>query len=1301
MPVKEGNEEVLAAGRLPSVQRYLTFRGALLIAIVFVVFVVALNRLVFEPAQREIASREMRRVSDQVQTRIDGLISQVERVVHTAGGLGRNGRYVLGDTEAFARVFIPIVRYRSQISSALFASADGRAISLFRMPNGEWRTRLTDANGWGKRQRWSLWDDSGTRLAEEWQESDFDPRQRPWFQAATALPRDGEVAWTDPYVFFTTGDLGITASTRWTDPKTGTKYVIGFDVSLIDLSHLTTTLQVGKSGSVAILTQDGKLVGVPRHPQVRDDAAIRLHLLKIPDSGQFAALSAAWRHWIASNRRVESIETFLVDRAAWLADFQTVPLRDKSLVVGAVAPRSDFEFRSVEIAVVFLALLGLILCLAFCLSASLARRFSGSVTAIVRETERIGSLDLDRPVEVQPRMQEFAALGSALERMRLSLREATAERARRAAAEALVEQHAFQQALIDRIPNPIFYKGPDNRYLGCNVAYEQAFGLKRGDIIGKQTLAAPHLPDAERVVWLQEEERVMREGSVVHRELEILYADGKLHRSLYWARGIRKPDDSPAGLVGVYVDVTDLRQAEMELRKAKEIAEQATQAKSMFLANMSHEIRTPMNAVIGMAHLALRTELTPTQRDYITKIHNAGTSLLGILNDILDFSKIEAGRVDLESIPFELEGVMNQLSSVAGLGCANKGLELLWRVSADVPQHLMGDPLRLGQVLTNLVSNAVKFTERGEITVGCESEERVGAAAKLHFYVRDTGIGMTAEEMARLFQPFTQADGSTTRKYGGTGLGLTICKRLTELMGGQIWVESEPGRGSAFHFTAWFGYRQGTRYRPMPEALNGLRVLVVDDNALAREALVGLLTPFSFKVDQVASGVEAVAAVRRADAAAPYGLVLMDLDMPVTDGVAASREIKRDLGATAPKVIMIAAIGREDARLKVEAERLAGFLVKPVAPSALFDAIVAAFADGRATAGQAEKLSYRFDRLKILLVEDNEINQQIAVELLESAGGQVNVAGNGAQALTRLRGPETYDVVLMDLQMPVMDGFEATRQIRADSRFKALPILAMTAHAEQEERQRCLDAGMNDHLTKPIDPEILYQTLARWCPQRLGGAASREIGAVSPARNEWPNLCGLDVENGLRRMGGNQTLYRSVLAQFRTNQAGVGADIRAAVQAGDRAQAERLVHTLKGVSGNIGAVEVAALAQNLETTMRSGAVPEPAQVAQLEEALQKLIDGLDDSYGLSETRSSSTPLNIKAAAAYARRLARLLADSDSEAGEVFAQGRENLRPLFSGADFNAFESMIAGFAFDPALNKLRDAAGRLGIRLEI
>ncbi|MES2257155.1 MAG: response regulator [Pseudomonadota bacterium] len=693
-------------------------------------------------------------------------------------------------------------------------------------------------------------------------------------------------------------------------------------------------------------------------------------------------------------------------------------------------------------------------------------------------------------------------------------------------------------------------------------------------------------------------------------------------------------------LLAMVRDVTELRSNAEAMREAKEIAEQAraraqaaSRSKSEFLANMSHEIRTPINAIAGFTTLALRTALTPKQGDYLEKIHDATQGLLRIISDLLDFSKIEAGYLEMERIPFALGAVLDTTVAHVSAMAERKGIELLVDIAPDVPAQWLGDPLRLGQVLSNLCGNAVKFTSRGEVELRVLLAERRGDSARLLFSVRDTGIGLSAEQAAKLFHAFTQADSSTTRRFGGTGLGLAISERLVRMMEGRIWLESEPGVGTTFFFEVELGTVTAPLPTPasLPSALRGRRALVVDDNANARQILVAQLAQLDMIAQAVDSGEAALTELRRASAAqSPYPLVLMDWKMPGLDGVAATRAIRADPAiAGTPVVIMVTAYGREQVGAAArDGGAPDGILLKPVTPELLAEALCRT---GQADSGGAASApAIRPERLpgvRLLLVEDNPVNQQLAQELLEQEGAQVAVAANGRLALDTLAalGVRHFDAVLLDLQMPEMDGHEAARRIRLMEGGQHLPLIAMTAHAMLEERERCLAAGMNDHLAKPVDTDLMVAKLAHWIgPAAMAQASHRAAspdavaamsgservalpdGAAAMPTAGQPSgasvaataaglpstLPGVDLAAGLHRCGGNVQLYRSLLTQFHGHFSATAAQVQQLCDAGELEQASRLVHAIKGAAANLAMDQLVEAALALESVLQAAsAVP--------------------------------------------------------------------------------------------------------------
>ncbi|MGZ5576300.1 MAG: response regulator [Methylobacter sp.] len=639
-----------------------------------------------------------------------------------------------------------------------------------------------------------------------------------------------------------------------------------------------------------------------------------------------------------------------------------------------------------------------------------------------------------------------------------------------------------------------------------------------------------------------------------------------------------------------------------ELAEARDQAIAADKSKSEFLSMISHEIRTPMNAIIGMTRLALQTDLTAKQQDYLAKVQVSSRALLGIINDILDFSKIEAGKLELEAIPFTLDDVLNDLSSLMSDKAEEKGLQTRFIIDDDVPSDLIGDPLRLGQVLLNLVNNAIKFTSHGgDIAIKIALADGGEQAKKadqimLELSVKDTGIGLTPEQIGGLFQSFSQADKSTTRKYGGTGLGLAICKRIVGMMGGDIKVKSEIGKGSTFTFTAIFGQPYEINQKPAAprDAFRGVKALVVDGNEESRNVLSLHLETLFFQVMPASTGEQAIQILESASDDDPYRLILMDWNLPKMDGISVARHIKNNLKIVCiPHIIIVTSHSREDIVQRAKDLDLDGFLIKPVHSSALFSAVVEAFnslneyssSQMRHITAENEKL-YQIKGAKLLLVEDNPINQQIAKETLEQEGFEVSIAADGRDAVQKIR-TSCFDAVLMDLEMPVMDGYEAARIIRSEPQFDDLPIIAMTAHAMKDVREKCLQTGMNGYVTKPIDVDELLENLTEFIQSEF--RKTPDTGSVKTVQQKealLPGLLsGIDIQQGLKNVVGNVQLLYDLLLKFYEGFSDAQVRLDAFLQAGDVDSALRFLHTMRGVAANLAMSELKVCIEALEQTL--------------------------------------------------------------------------------------------------------------------
>ena len=1425
--------------RQPGFANSLVLRIGLLILLSLVVFTFSLYQLIGRPTVDRLAESQMRLAAEQLEARITHLFKTVEVSLRSSQGWAINGDLEQLQLQRFNEFFFPVIANHGEIGAVIFAHESGREILLLVTADGHWINRISNPAEWGSQAYWITWDKNRQIEKVEMRESSYDARSRPWFKGAMALPSSREVFWTEPYIFFTTKEPGLTAAMRWTAAD-GSSYVIGHDVRLTDIAEFTTHLSVGSHGKAALFLKEGKLIAPPRDPRFSSLQRIRQALLQTPEELGLPEFAEAYRLWQSTPQPVRAVHAFADTDGSWVSLFRRLDgYNANGIWLGVVAPENDF----VPISRDDLLLLSLILLAAIAFGVAvaihIARRFGEPLNALAEDSARIGRLELDQPVSSAAPWREVRLLAGALESMREHLQSARQAQAdanadlelkvarrtlalrqsqdilqkreaffraifdnaavgivslnpdgqaklvnpafarfigqpidtllarpdnvilpdaaharikevlpamaagqsqsvrsefefsnqnglsrwgdvqiapvrdgdgkldsllitlldvtdRRQMEAELTAQFTFLQALLDTIPNPIFYKGEHTRFLGCNRAYEKFFGVERGQFIGRRVLDLEYLPEEARLAYQAEDEKVIAECSRVSREVQLLDADGCVHDTLYSVTGFRSPDGQPGGLIGVIVDISAMKEARREAERARAIAESAAAAKADFLANMSHEIRTPMNAIIGMTQLALLTDLTSRQKNYLTKVDNAAKGLLGIINDILDLSKIEAGMMHFELAPFSLDSCLRQLGDMCSLKARERGLELLYDVSPDVPDHLIGDPLRLSQVLLNLVGNAIKFTEVGEITVKVKRLAANTNGIDLGFEVCDTGIGMTPDQQESLFAAFTQADTSTTRKYGGTGLGLSICKRIVELQGGSIAVTSQPGVGSCFTFRLPFALPVGEPEVPRRIGLpNDLRALVVDDSPGAREIFMHMLKALNIECHAVSGGAAALGELAAASAAGrPYGLLIVDWKMPGMDGVELVAQISRSADAGQAAVVMATAFDQEELLAALGELAIGAFLGKPATPSSLFDSIMVALhctpAEPAVPSRTAPaKLARQFSGRRVLLVEDNEVNRELAQEMLSNLGLSVGLAENGLQAVDQVQ-HIPYDLVLMDCHMPVMDGYEATAHIRNDLLIRQLPIVAMTANALPSDRDRCLAVGMNDHIPKPIDIAVLNATLARW----LGHG--EQHGPLPAAPEKAAAATNIDVAGALARLDGDRKLYNRLLAGFRNDQGDAVDHLRDDHKRGDTAAMLLRAHTLRGLAGNVGAIALSRLAGELENRLRQSVADSgEAFDAVLEELGTTLTTALAmRELPLPETATGQGVNEPKAPDSALSDLQQLLENDDAAAVGYFEEISAWLQNKFDPAVVGQLARQISRYEFEEASATLQQIVAR-------
>lgn len=881
------------------------------------------------------------------------------------------------------------------------------------------------------------------------------------------------------------------------------------------------------------------------------------------------------------------------------------------------------------------------------------------------------------------------------------------------------------RSIFENAVEGIFQTTTDGYFISANPALARIYGYDSPE----ELLFS--ISDIARQCYINPDDRdtftriLNAKGKIVGFETQVYRRDGTPIWISETARVVRDEDGDILYYEGSTLDITERKQAEA-LEQAKLVAEAQNKAKSEFLANMSHEIRTPMNAILGLANLSLKTELTSRQKGYLEKIKASAHILLGIINDILDFSKIEAGKLDLEYENFDLNEVMDNLGDMFSSKATGKGVELIINIENDVPCLLVGDSLRLGQVLINLTSNAIKFTDRGEIIVKTELEQDESDEVILRFSVKDNGIGIHHDQIPKLFNSFTQADESTTRKYGGTGLGLSICKRLVEMMDGEIGVETVLNVGSTFYFTARFTKQSVTAEDDMsiPPKLRDISVLLVEDNETMRDVMQDVLAAYVENIHTVRSGQSALDHILSMDEEEAYDLIIMDWKPSANglDGAEITQRIRKHPAASHVPVILMIEFERENEIQRARAAGVNGFLYKPIKQSKLFNTIMDVFG-WRVERQYKDELAHitedeiekQLEGSEILLVEDNPINQLVAEEILQAVGIIVDIASTGKQAVEAVE-RKRYDAVLMDVQMPEMDGFEATRIIRLNDALADLPIIAMTAHAMKGDRERCFEAGMDDYVTKPIDTGQLFSVLVKWID--LDKKASEHSPALPPAVETADrvdaglpgDLPGIDVDSALKELGGNRKLFFKVLGDFIDYYAEAPAEIRQMVSDNDYESAQRLSHTLKGVSGIFVARDLYSASSELETAFHENdSETILRKIDAFESVLNQVVEsaeyiihhfGSDSGDGHPKTENPPVEIDLPSLIPIISELSASLKKNNPQADRYLVTLRNYLQGAGFEKQIGSLANQIDRFDFKGARETLSGIQSTLGISID-
>jgi two-component system sensor histidine kinase/response regulator len=998
----------------------------------------------------------------------------------------------------------------------------------------------------------------------------------------------------------------------------------------------------------------------------------------------------------------------------------------------------EAEARKMAIAGLFIA--GSVLCLiltSFAIISLMRKVIIFPIKGLKEDAKLIAAGNLDCAIQTH-RRDELGQLAVSFVKMRDAIKKHIA---------GLTEAEERYRGIFENAVEGIFQVSPDGRLLQVNKSMAAILGYSSvDDLLEKAYDIGSHIY-VHPVVYNRFLQILDDEDRVLEFEAQLREKGGAIIWGSVSARNVYDKNGILAYREGSFVNITERYEKEKAERERK-VAQTGARAKSEFLARMSHEIRTPMNAVIGLARLVLKTELSPNQHDYILKLLSSAESLLRIIDDILDFSKIDAGKLKMEAVEFNLEEVFDNLSGQIGLKAEEKGIELILKIESGLHVDLAGDPLRLGQILLNLTDNALKFTETGEILISVEVESQEKDRIVLLFKIQDTGIGMARQQISNLFRPFSQADTSTTRKFGGTGLGLIICKRLVGMMGGKIWVESRLGKGSTFMFSAVFAKVPSARKQSyeMPAPHRGKRILLIDDNATAIEIIAEMLDSLAFDVVSAESGRQGLQFLEKQQGGEkPFELVLIDLKMPDMDGIQTAKKIRMNTKITAPKIILLLAYGNESAAGQAEKEGVDTCLFKPVKKSMLFETIMDTFTGytGRRArpgpdTGDEIYIPRELRGARILIVEDNEINQQVVAEILEQVGFHVSLADNGRKGveLVEKNKANPFDAILMDIQMPIMDGYEAAETIRTleieklkismNSKIqkRQVPIIALTAHAMAGEKEKCIWAGMNDYLTKPINHAQLFTSLVRWIdPVKKGSPIAKTVNRNRVSTNAQTRsnrdkddklnaglpeiLEGIDLTDGLKRVMGNEVLYEKILLNFKEYYADSAERVLLALDGNDFDRAQEHVHKVRGAAGNIGASQLSISAGKLEMAIKgrhiqdldelSGAFHK--EMVRVMNAISRLDTPLKPVYESRNLIKDTVPGSHKFHLFFKELNGLLVTDLTEAIGHVEALESHIKGPVLE-KEYELLMNYVESFDVESAVNCLHTIAGHFDIRLQ-